>query len=81
MNGTSLHTSSPAIPASTSNRMVYRLTTRDGTAVFVEEADIALITEFLASKGYPPVSVDLADESSRELLAMIRSPAPAPFNP
>jgi len=57
--------------------MVYRLTTRDGTALIVEEADIGLITEFLVSKGYPPVSMETADESSEEIFDMIRPPARA----
>jgi len=53
--------------------MIYRLTTRDGTAFLVKEADLELISAYLASKGYPPVSIEVADESSFELVDILPS--------
>ena len=78
MNRTSRHlwVLPPKISTSPSNGMVYRLTTRDGTAVIVEEADLEVITGYLTGRGHPPVSVELADEASEEILNMAR----APFN-
>ena len=41
--------------------MPYRVTTRDGTVFNVPEADLGLITAYLALKGYPPVSIECVD--------------------
>ena len=53
--------------------MTYRLTTRDGTAFLVQEADLEVIAAYLASKGYPPLNIEVADESCCELLTMAHS--------
>ena len=53
--------------------MTYRLTTRDGTAFFVQEADLEVVAGYLVSKGYPPINIEVADESSCELLTMVHS--------
>lgn len=44
--------------------MAYRITTRDGTALIVEEGDLTLITAYLVLKGYPPISVELLSDLS-----------------
>lgn len=44
--------------------MTYRITTRDGTAVMVEEVDVDLVTAYLVLRGYPPISVEVADQPS-----------------
>lgn len=47
--------------------MTYRITTSDGTAVIVDQADLDLITAYLVLRGYPPVSVQLNDSVSSEI--------------
>ena len=47
--------------------MPYRITTRDGTAYEVEDADVAVISAYLTLEGYPPVSVELMGADSAQL--------------
>jgi hypothetical protein len=41
--------------------MTFRVGTRDGTVVIVDQADLAWVTAYLVLRGYPPVSVEASD--------------------
>jgi hypothetical protein len=47
--------------------MTFRVGTRDGTVVVVDETDLDLITAYLALRGYPPISVEVVDAPTSDL--------------
>jgi hypothetical protein len=48
-------------------RMTFRVETRDGTVVVVSEADLEVVTAYLVLRGYPPISVAVADSPASDL--------------
>lgn len=44
--------------------MKFRVVTRDGTVVVVDQTDLDVITAYLVLQGYPPVSIESIDVPS-----------------
>ncbi len=53
--------------------MTFRIGTRDGTVVIVDEADLEWITAYLVLQGYPPVSVEAAETATAETRETVRA--------
>jgi hypothetical protein len=52
--------------------MTFRVGTRDGTVVIVDEADLELVTAYLVLCGYPPVNVEATDAQLSDLRDTLR---------
>jgi len=54
--------------------MRLRISTRDGTVVVVDEADLELVTAYLVLCGYPPLRVEAANAAIIDLPDTPRGP-------
>jgi hypothetical protein len=41
--------------------MTFRVETRDGTVLIVDQEDLRLVTAYLLLRGYPPVNIEAVD--------------------
>ena len=46
--------------------MPYRITTRDGTVLIVDDVDLEFFAAYLVSRGYPPVSIEFTNLVSQQ---------------
>jgi hypothetical protein len=49
--------------------MTYKITTRDGTIFIVDEVDVRLITAYLVLLGHPPMTTELSDGTSTDVIS------------